>query len=302
VTSCARRSRPPTAAVAAADGSAGPRTARSGTQRDAGQDRRRAQELKPAEGIVEGQRAHRPADQRLQIDEGPGELGRDTRLPKGEEDEGQERAREGERECGGQRRGPGQRRGQALEGQGDRQSDDRPRPELHGRDRRRIATGEQPRLSHDESGGAGHGEHHEQVALERRVVAASSGDERHACQREAEARPGHQSRSPPPERRVEQRHENRCRTDDQRRVGDAGLPEAQILDNDHKAIAAGAPGHDRERERATQPAPGQERQWKRGEREADHGEPGRIEPFECQLRQRDGEAPEQAGGDQGGES
>jgi len=298
VTSCARRSRSRTDAV----DRAGPRPAGSGTQRDADQDRRRAHELKLAQGIVEGQRANRPADQRLQIDEGPGEFGSDARLTQGEEDEGQERAREGERERGGQRRRPWQRGGQALEGQGDRQSDDRARSELHGRDGRRLATGEHPRLGHDERGGAGHGEQHEQVSHERRLAAATSGDERHARQRESEARPGHQSSRPPPERGVEQRHENRCRTDDQRRVGDAGLPDAQILDDDHEAIAAGAPGHDRERERATQPAPGQERQWKRGEREADHGEPGRIEPFECQLRQRDGEAPEQAGGDQGGES
>ena len=302
MTSCARPSCPPTAIVEDAAVSAGSRAARGGAQGDARQDRRRADQLELAEGVVEGQRAHRPAHQRLEVDERPCELRSHARLPDGEEHEGQEGAREGEREYGAERRGAGHRRRQTFEGQRERQSDERPRSELQSRHRRRVATGEQPRLSDDEGRGAGDGEEDESVARERRLAAAAARDDRHAGQREPEARPGEYPGGSPAEGGGEQGDEHRGGTDDERRVRDARVLDTEVLKDDDEAVAACAPCDDREGERAAQPAPGKQRERQRGEREAHHGQPGRIEPFERPFRERNGETPQQAGGDQSGDS
>src|SRR3954465_10477493 len=68
------------------------RTSWISAQGNADQDRRAADQLRASERIRERERAGRGADERLQVQECARELGRDARLPVGEERERSERA------------------------------------------------------------------------------------------------------------------------------------------------------------------------------------------------------------------
>ena len=85
---------------------AGSRTPGRGAERDAEQDHRAARELQRPERVAERQRARGGADQRLEVEERPRELGRDPRLPVGEQRERQQRARDRQRDQRDDRRRP----------------------------------------------------------------------------------------------------------------------------------------------------------------------------------------------------
>ncbi len=67
---------------------------RQAAERDPQQDRGGPGDLLRAEGVAEDHHACRGADERLEVDEGPGDLGGHPDLTVGEEREGQQRSAE----------------------------------------------------------------------------------------------------------------------------------------------------------------------------------------------------------------
>jgi predicted CxxxxCH...CXXCH cytochrome family protein len=82
-------------------------------------------------------------------------------------------------------------------------------------------------------------------------------------------------------------------------VADARALDPGVLEQDHDAVAAGARGGDARRERGAQAAARDQREQRRREPEAHGGEPSATEPVQPELRQRHGEPPQDACGDEG---
>src|SRR4029079_11373237 len=80
-------------------GTAGP-TPGGRTERDAGEDHRATQQLRGAERVAEGQGAGRGADERLEVEERPGQFRLHARLAVGEQRERTDGAGQGQRDQG----------------------------------------------------------------------------------------------------------------------------------------------------------------------------------------------------------
>ena len=106
------------------------------------------------------------------------------------------------------------------------------------------------------------------------------------------------ARRPRGPRRRAQRHERGDRADDQRGVADTGALDAEVLQQDHAAEADGAPRGDVGVSASRRPA-GDEREHRGGGAEAHDGQPRGVEPAEGQLGQRDAEAPDDAADGEG---
>jgi hypothetical protein len=271
-------------------------TGQESGEADPGQDREPAERLFGAERVAERGDARERADERLEVDERARELRGHAHLRPGEQPERGQRAGEAEPRHGGDRTARGGRGRRALEQHRDRQRRERGGAELHGRRRAGIAAGEQPRLDHDQSRRAGDRREHEQVAGERRAGAAAARDEADAGERDERAAPGGGARGRAPDRGGDDRHEHRHGADEQCRVTDARALDPGVLEQDHAAVAERAGARHRGRQRPAQAATRDQRQDRRGEGEARHGEPARAEPVEAELGQRHGEPPERARG------
>jgi hypothetical protein len=108
--------------------------------------------LQRADRVAEHHYARERADQRLEVEEGSGQLGRDAALPVGEQGERDQRAAQGQRHRGDDRARP-VRGGRQAFGHGRVQQRGQRRPqELHGGDRDRVAPVQEPGLAHGERG------------------------------------------------------------------------------------------------------------------------------------------------------
>jgi hypothetical protein len=106
------------------------------------------------------------ADQRLQVHERAGDLGRHAGLRPGEQRERERGAGERERDERDHRRGGRGRGRRALDYDREREYGHAARRELNGGDPCGVAAVQEPRLGDDEAGRAGHGREHQQVAGE----------------------------------------------------------------------------------------------------------------------------------------
>ena len=266
--------------------------------RDPEKDRGPTQGLLEPNRVLEGDDSGERAYERLEVDERARELRRHAHLRPREQPERGQRAGQPERRHGGERAGSGRRRRRSLGDRGHRQRGQRRGAELHGRDRARVAAHEQPRLEHDQAGRARDRSEHEQVAGERGAGAAAACHQGDAGDGDERAGPARGPGGPAPGGRCDHDDEHRHRADDQRGVAHARALDARVLEQDHGAVAESARRGDAGPERGAQVAPGDQREQRRGEREAHHGEPARAEPLQAQLGQRHGEAPERAGRDE----
>jgi hypothetical protein len=254
---------------------------RQAAEGDATQDGGAARDLDRPGRVAEQDDPGHGADQRLDVDEGPGHLGRNPALPVGEQGERRQRAGRGER-GGDQHRAGGVRHGRQALGRGrERQRGERGPQELHGGDRDRVAAAQEPGLGHGERGRQQERHEHQPVATERGAAAVAPGDEGYPGQRHRE--PGPRNRTghgAVPERR-DDRHQHRHRADQQRGLGDAGPGDAGVLQQDRTAVADRAGGQHRRGAAGTQRAPGGHGQQDRGgHAEAHGGEPARRQPFQ----------------------
>jgi hypothetical protein len=115
-------------------------------------DRGAARRLQRADRVAEHHHPGQRADQRFEIEEGAGQFGRDAALPEGEQGERNQRAAKGQGHGGDDRTGRVRHRGQALgHDRVDQRGQGRPQ-ELHGGDRDRVPSPQQPGLAHGERG------------------------------------------------------------------------------------------------------------------------------------------------------
>jgi hypothetical protein len=115
-------------------------------------DRGAARRLQRADRVAEHHDPGHRADQRLEVEEGSGQLGRDAALPVGEQRERGQRAAQGQGHGGQDRAGRVRHRRQAFgHGRVDQRGQGRPQ-ELHGGDRDRVPALQQPGLAHGEGG------------------------------------------------------------------------------------------------------------------------------------------------------
>ena len=167
-----------------ARGRPGPASAeqREGAQGDARDDGGAPGDLRRADRVSEHDDARHGADERLEVEEGAGHLGRYPALPVGEERERQQRA-PGRQGDGGQDRGRAVRDGrQALRGRREQQRRQGRAQELHGRDRDRVAAGQQAGLCHGEPGRQQQRHEDQAIAGGRGAAALAAGDQADASQ------------------------------------------------------------------------------------------------------------------------
>jgi hypothetical protein len=125
---------------------------RQAAERDARQDGRATPGLRQPDRVAEHHRARDGADQRLQVEERPGDLGRHAALAEREQGERQQRpgqCQRDDRQHDARAGRPGRR---TLAHRGDRQRAQRRAQERHGSDRDRVAAGQQPALGHRDHG------------------------------------------------------------------------------------------------------------------------------------------------------
>ena len=223
-------------------------------KRDAEQDHGAAGELQRPERIAERQRAGGGADQRLEVEERPRELGRDARLPVGEQRERQQRARRSPARASAtparRAAGAGGRPSSAAFGTaasppatictavtaiGSRPAQQR---RLDDHERRRQRT--------DSSTSASPPSEAPPPPPPATIPTPAS----------ASAKPS-QAAGPvelAPGDGGDQRDERRHGADDQRRVADAGALDARVLEHDHEAVADRAGEQDPRRDRGAQVA------------------------------------------------
>jgi hypothetical protein len=167
------------------------REQRQAAQRDARHNRRAARELPGAERVTEHDHASDRADQWLEVEERPGDLGGHPALPEGEQRERQQRAAGRQRDDGQDRTWPRRDDGHALGDRGDGHRGERGGQELHGGHRDRVTAGQQPCLRDGDRGRDEQRGQHQPVAGQRGTAASAAGDEADADQRHRETNPGH---------------------------------------------------------------------------------------------------------------
>jgi len=179
------------------------------------------------------------------------------------------------------------------------QRDERAAGELDRGERRGVATSQQPWLERYECRRQEHGTQYEQIARRGGATARGARDQGDPDQRYAvpgpDARPGRALAKPG----REHGHQNGDRAHDHRSVAHAGALDAGVLEHDHRAEPDRPRGEHANAQRVAQAAPPDETQHRRSHREADNGKPSRPEPRECELRQRDVQAPQGARGGEG---
>jgi hypothetical protein len=283
------RVRRPPVAVPARRGGPGP----EGAQGDPREDGHAADGERKAERVVEDRHGGGRAHERLEVDEGAGQLRVHARLAVCVQRERDQRARDGE----GQHRAElrrGGRAGRRSARQRRRQREERRGGHLHGRHGHGVAAAEEPALGDDEARADDRRGQDERVAGGRGVT-ASAGDSADADQGDEAARPGRRARRPAAAERRDHGDQRRHRAEDQRAVAHARALHPHVLQQHHAAVAHRAPHQDGPARRAAQGAPGDERQHGRRQGEARGAEPGGVEPAEGQLGERDGEAEQDAG-------
>jgi hypothetical protein len=139
---------------------------RKAAHRDARDDGHAARSLDRAHRVTEKDDARGRAHERLDVDEGTGDLGRHPALAEGEEREGQQRATQRESHGGQDRSGTVRSRRHPLGDGGEGQHRDGCTQELHGSDRDRVAPAQQADLSHGEHRGQQQRREHQPVAAE----------------------------------------------------------------------------------------------------------------------------------------
>jgi hypothetical protein len=280
-------------------GRAATRQQRQAAQADARHDGRAATDLHRAERVTEEGDARDGADQRLEVEERPGDLGGHPALPEGEQREGHQRAERGQR-ADGQDRARADRDGRAALGeQGEGQGGRRGGQELHGGDRDRVAAGQQPDLRDGERSPDEQGDQHQPVAGQRRAAPAATGDQADAAQRHHEADPGHRPGHAVVPQRGDDRDQHGHGPDQQRRVGHAGPGDAGVLHDDRPAVPERARDQDLGGERGPQARTAHRQQDRGGQPETNDREPARRQPLQGQLGQRHGGTPQQPGRDEG---
>jgi hypothetical protein len=265
-------------------------------QHDPGQDGRATRRLGRPDRVAEGGGAGGRADQRFQVHEGAGDLGRDAGLAVGEQRGGCQRARQRQAGDGQQDPRAGRRDGgEGLGGGGHRQGGERGREELHGGHGDRVAAGEQAGLGHGEGGREQQGGQDKAVASDARPAAPAGGDQ---------ADPGERHRGPSPGQRLgqpavleggEDGDQHRGGADEQGRVAHAGARDAGVLDQDRPAVPDRAPPEHGRAPGGADPEADGEQEHGGGQAEPGDGEPGRRQPVEGKLGQGHAGAPEQAG-------
>jgi hypothetical protein len=298
-----------------------PAEQRNRAQGYARDDRGAPGRLQRADRVAERDHAGQRADQRLEVEEGPGQLGRDAALPEGEQGERRQRAGQGQGHRGDDRAGRVRDRRQALghtrvhqRGQG--------RPEeLHGGDRDRVTSLQQPGLADGERGRDQQRDQHQPVPEGRGATAVAPRDQADPGQRHAESGPGHGLCHRPVPDRGDHRDQHRHRADQQRGVGDAGERDARVLQDHRRAVAGRARGEHQRRGRPpfrrrphgrtpslrlglsspVVPAE-QDEQDGGGQAEPANGQPAGRQPGQRHLGQRDSGAPQRPGDGQRGDS
>ncbi len=274
---------------------------RQTAQADASQDGRATDELLGIHRVPEGNRARHRADQRLQVQEGPGHLGGYPDLPVGEQRERQHRTAErksGEGQEGARAARPGRHpladRGHRQHGRGGSQ-------ELHRRHRDRVAAAQQPGLRDGERRRYQQRHQYQAIAADTGPGARSACDQADTCQRQEEARPGHRPRHRAAPDGRDDRHQHRRRANQQGRMTHAGLADARVLHQDRPAVTHRAPSQHGRRAGGAQPAPSHDHEDDGGHAEPREREPGRGQPLQRHLGQRHGGTPQQPGSAQRGD-
>jgi hypothetical protein len=294
---------------------------RNRTQGYARDDRGAAGRLQRAGRVAEHHDPGHRADQRLEVEEGPGQLGGDAALPVGEQRERDQRPSHRQGHGGDDRAWRVWHRRQAFghrrvgqRGQG--------RPEeLHGGDRDRVSPLQQPGLAHGERGRDQQRDQDQAVAEHGRATAVAAGDQANPGQRDPEACPGHRPGHGPVPDRGDHRDQDRHRTDQQRGMGHAGQRDPGVLEHHRSAVTGrtrqqhqrrGRPPRGRRPDRTARSvcsglgpraAPADQHQQDRGgQAEPGHGQPAGRQPGQGQLGQRHGRAPQHPGQGQGGDS
>jgi hypothetical protein len=286
-------------ALVSPSGHAAARQQRQAAQADARHDGRAAADLYRAERVTEEGDARDGADQRLKVEERPGDLGGHPALPEGEQREGHQRAERRQRADGQDRARAGRDGRCALRDQGEGQGGHRGRQELHGGDRDRVAAGQQPDLRDGERSPDEQGDQHQPVAGQRRAAPAPAGDQADAAERHHEADPGHRPGHAVVPQRGDDRDQHGHGPDQQRRVGHAGPGDAGVLHDDRPAVPERARDQDVGGERGTQPRTAHGQQDRGGQPETNDRKPARCQPLQGQLGQRHGGTPQQPGRDEG---
>jgi hypothetical protein len=276
---------------------------RQATQRDPGQDGHAPGRLGHAGRVAEDDHAGGHADQRLQVQEGAGDIGRDSCLAVGEERERRQRAHQ--RQSGGGHQGvraAGGGRHPLGDGR-DGQGGERRREELGCGHRDRVAAGQQTGLGHGERRREGQRHQDQAVAGQGGAASPAGGDEPDTGERHREANPGHRARHRvAPGSRDDRDQHGRC-ADEQGRVAHAGPPDPDVLGEDRPAEPQRAPGQHGRAGGDAGPGPaGGDQEHGGGQPEPRDGEPAGRQPLEGQLGHGHGGAPEQARGNERGDS
>jgi hypothetical protein len=129
----------------------------------------------------------------------------------------------------------------------------------------------------------------------------AAGDQADPGQRQREARPGHRARHGALPHGRDDRDHHRDRADQQGGMSNAGPGDPGVLQHDGTPVAERAGGEHGGPERGPELAAGGREEDRGGHGEPHEGEPARRQPVQGQLGQRHRGAPEQPGGDQGGE-
>jgi len=186
--------------------------------------------------VAEEHRARRGSDERLDVEKRPRHLCGHPALRVSEQGERQQRA--AGRQGGGGQDGPGgTRHGRPALGEGrERQHGQGGTEELHGGRGDRVPACQQPRLRHREHGRHQQGRQHEGVPGGARPAAVAAGDQSDAGQRHGEPRPRDRARHGALPHRRDHRDHHRDRADQQGGVGDAGLGDPGVLQQNGAAV------------------------------------------------------------------
>lgn len=264
-------------------------------QRDPGQDGRAAGRLGQADRVAEGDGAGGRADQRLQVHEGAGDLGRDPGLAVGEQGGRRQRARE-RQPGGGRQHAHAAGDGWPALGEGGHGEGGQGRGhELDRRHGDRVAAGEQAGLGHGEGGREEQRRQDQAVAGEAGPVAPAGGDQADTGERQREARPGHRAGHPGLLHCRQEGDQHRGGPDEQGGVAHAGAGDPGVLDQDRPAVPDRAPGEHGRAAGGPHPEPGGGQEHGGGQAEPGDGEPARRQPLQGELGQGHAGAPEQAG-------
>jgi hypothetical protein len=275
---------------------------REAAQGDASQDGRAARELHRAGRVAEDDDARYRPDERLQVEEGPGDLGGHLALRVGEQRERQQRSARRQAGDGQHDARAGREGGHAFRGHRERQRGERRPQELHRGQRDRVAALQPPGLRHRERGRQQQRRQHQAVAGGCCAAPASARDQADAGQRHREAHPGHRARHRPVPERRDDRDQHRGGADQQRRVADAGAGDAGVLHHDRPAVPDRARGQHGGRAGGTHlGAGGHGKQDRGGQAETHEGEPAGRQPAQGQLGQRHCRAPQHPGGGERGD-